>query len=384
MVLAAGLCSVALGGNSSQLSGNGSSADGSKWWIRYRESGTSGENESFAAGSIDRQKGSATSSWPANTEQAQEPLVVSRCGYSFAEHATEHFNLMYRQKELPSRLVSRTADLLERAYRQFNSGFKQAGFTLGPMEERLAWIIFDDESQYRDFAEVSDGMRSSYLESYYSARSNQVVLMQASGFAGWRNSSPHRWNFASARFEESQVSGMDPQGDGLDALWDGGVLEVRRAVHEAAHQLAFNTGLQKRGVMYPLWVSEGLATNFECDRTSEIGVAGENAPRKRQLLRAYDGRRLMPLDSFATLVNIPPSGQHAANDLYAQAWGLFKFLFQNRPAGLKSYLTALAELDAGSRDRRTMELEFTSAFGSIQRLDRSWTRYLDSLQKHRR
>jgi hypothetical protein len=172
---------------------------------------------------------------------------------------------------------------------------------------------------------------------------------------------------------------MDPAGDGPHR--DGGMLDIRRAVHEAAHQLAFNSGLQARGVMYPLWVSEGLATNFECDTTAGIGVGRDNPPRRRQLLRACDAGRLMDLDEFVTMVQIPVGGRASPNDLYAQAWGMFNFLFRNHRSELRSYLGTLARAEQGSRDPEVMEAEFAGAFGSTSRLRESWSEYLRKLDR---
>ena len=39
--------------------------------------------------------------------------------------------------------------------------------------------------------------------------------------------------------------------------------QIATILHEACHQIAFNTGLQTRLGDYPLWVSEGIATFFE-------------------------------------------------------------------------------------------------------------------------
>ena len=85
----------------------------------------------------------------------------------------------------------------------------------------------------------------------------------------------------------------------------------------------------------------------------------------------------MSLEAFVVLVRIPPS-RAAANDLYAQAWGLFNFLFENRRTELRNYLSSLTQVEAEPRANETMLREFADAFGSLEPLDRSWLQYLES------
>lgn len=314
----------------------------------------------------------------ASSSDGGAPLSVSRFGYSFAEHDTAHFRLMYRTRKCPASVLMETGDLLERTYRQFYAEFKKAGFKLEPVKDRLAWLVFDNQEQYRDFARVADGMDSPYLESYYSAKTNQVVLMLTSALLGRPRRETPRDHDRIIGSLEPELAGMDHQLPDDDRHEMGGILDVRRAVHEATHLLAFNSGLQKRGVMYPLWVSEGLATNFESDSVESAGMARENLRRLRQLRQAHEDGRLMSLEGFVTLVSIPPSRAATVNDLYAQAWGLFSFLFKNRRMELRYYISSLAQVGTEPRETKVMLREFTDAFGSLERIERSWLRYLES------
>jgi len=382
---------VAVAGSLDPERSTDSSANQGKWWIESARAKSRqralARSEAVEPAWEERQPGASAiereTYWP-------EPVVarLMRYGYEFVEHLTPHFQLMYRpQRRLDPALVDQTGALLEEAYRKFFADFEQAGFVLQPIHGRLPWYVFDDDAHYHDFARAADGMDAPYLESYYAARSNQVVLMQATGLTRWLYKSggnTQRDYFQTIESSTSRtpgVSGMDEPARQSERGGAGGMLDVRRAVHEAAHQLAFNTGLQKRGVMYPLWVSEGLATNFESDTAHEIGMAGENAPRQRQLLRAHADGRLMPLESFITLVHIRPGGPYGANDLYAQSWAFFNWLYKTRQAELKRYLATLAQLEPGPRDTHTMRREFTHAFGSLDRIERAWSRHLDSLRR---
>jgi hypothetical protein len=332
-----------------------------------------------------RQSGNRSESRPAIDSGPRDltPDLVTCFGYSFARQKTEHFQLFYRDRSSSIRIVYESCDFLEKVYREFYADFSTAGFNLRAVAEPLPWIVFDSRQPYREFARIADGMQSPSLESYYSVRNNQVVLMQtAANQCGDRQ---HGDSDPTPMVRESWLAGMDsllPESD--LPTGGGGMLEVRRATHEAAHQLAFNSGLQKRGAMYPLWVSEGLATNFEADSLRAVGIARDNSPRQRQLLAARDAARLMPLESFVKLVRVPNGGPEIANDLYAEAWALFNFLFKTRPAELRAYLNHLNTLETGPRSPEALYHEFTSAFGSMGAVERSWLDYMDALQERGR
>jgi hypothetical protein len=370
------MCSVSVGGSTRESDRqSGASANFGKWWIQSKQNNNAQDFTTQTGATSISDLPTVIPQVSTDTTRSDDVLSISRFGFNFTEHRTDHFHVLFRERGVPATVVDETGALLERAYREFFDDFNEAGFTLKPVDEPLPWVVFDDEDQYRDFARLADGMTSTYLESYYAARSNQVVLMQASSASSWRYGKNY---YGREALSSRAISGMDEPAHTSEAGGGGGLLDVRRAVHEAAHQLAFNTGLQKRGVMYPLWVSEGLATNFECDSVASVGVAGENAPRKRQLLRAYAGGRLMALESFVTLVHIRAGGGSSANDLYAQSWALFNFLFKTRQSDLKNYLAMLGQLEPGTRDADSMLQEFTGTFGSVERLNRAWLGYLNS------
>jgi hypothetical protein len=127
--------------------------------------------------------------------------------------------------------------------------------------------------------------------------------------------------------------------------------------------------------MYPLWVAEGLATNFEADATGRITVGLANVYRKRALSSAWKGGRIEPLGRFVAVTRIEP-GAGMISDTYAQCWGLFQFLLSEHPRELARYMESLAQSEAGWRDEWTMRQEFVQAFGSIGSLERRWHAYL--------
>jgi hypothetical protein len=127
--------------------------------------------------------------------------------------------------------------------------------------------------------------------------------------------------------------------------------------------------------MYPLWVSEGLATNFEFDGTGRAGLEHCNPARCNGLLEAYAAGELIPLRQFVVQTTVSPD-LHAGRRYYAQAWGFFQFILAEHPASLRVYLQRVATDQADHRDAAALRAEFTAAFGSPDALEAPWKAFL--------
>ena len=169
-----------------------------------------------------------------------------------------------------------------------------------------------------------------------------------------------------ANKQSEKVLPMAPAGQRLD---------MTRLTHELAHQLAFNSGIQKRGVMYPVWVSEGLATNFESSSLADAGVLPSNSARSSCLGTTYAAGELIPLRQLIVQTRVPADA-HASRQHYAQAWAFFRFLLTERPAGLRLYLHRISQLPAGRRGEEVMLGEFTEVFGAPETLDYAWNAFV--------
>ena len=122
--------------------------------------------------------------------------------------------------------------------------------------------------------------------------------------------------------------------------------------------------------------------SLEADSVAAIGTDGQNLRRLGQLQQAHEDGRLMRIEQFATLAQIP-SRQAVANDVYAQAWGFFGFLLKNRPREVRDYLRALSRAEAGTRTPEATLREFMTAFGSIERLEADWSAHVASICSNR-
>jgi hypothetical protein len=150
-----------------------------------------------------------------------------------------------------------------------------------------------------------------------------------------------------------------------------------KTTHESAHQLAFNTGIQRQGVQYPFWISEGLACNFESPGPGQpFGPYRINLDRRRALHRAAREGRLMPLRKLIGWIGPPSDDSERTVALYAQSWALFHMLFRQQSGGMRQYLEELAKLPPGPQKPERLRRIFRDAFGSIDRVEQRWQTYL--------
>ena len=240
--------------------------------------------------------------------------LAGQLGPDFAVRSSEHFVFLAAD----AGWCDIAGQRLERLYARFYGSIKQAGLGGAPPAERLVWICFKTREEFDCYVASVERMNLSWLEGYYSARSNRVAVVRPAPHAG-------------------PASAPDAEAD-----------SQAEVMHEACHQLSFNCGLLKRGVMYPLWVTEGMATNYELGAPGDEASNPIRCPHLRESLNRAD---LPTLDGLVTQTRVPGSGGQAVR-AYAQAWAMFRFVFQTRPAELKRYLAALAALPAGRRTHR--------------------------------
>jgi hypothetical protein len=293
------------------------------------------------------------------------PTLRALLGMPF-QMTTEHFTLLY---EAGAGDIPKTSHILECAYGQFYESLTRAGFQLSPPAGRLVWICFPNQSGFNNYAVQTEGMDLSWLGGYYSTRTNRVAIVQAEESARGRPQ-------ANALSEEGTRTAIAAQGQrrGMSAAGQG--FDVAKLTHELAHQLAFNSGLQKRGVMYPFWASEGLATSFEFDSSLEGELIPSPAGRRNGVVGAWRAGELVPLRQFIVQTQAAPDLESSRRD-YAQAWAFFQFMLTEHPEGLRRYLRQIAGQPAGPRDAGTLRAEFATAFGPPQELERSWNAFLD-------
>jgi hypothetical protein len=295
-----------------------------------------------------------------------EPRPITRLedarALEFHSVHSDHFHLL-----IDAAAVHPDADaisrLLETTHNEFFTAFPADRFSVSPLRDSPTWVCFEAPDQFARYAQLADRRDMSHLRGYYSARTNRVALLMDD-----QSIAPTARSSRMTSTGENDVASAPLQPRRID----------RRISHEAVHQLAFNSGLYRRGVMYPLWAGEGLATNFERITHDPLGPAYDNPDRRVRLLEASRGNRLVPLRQFATLVRLPHDPADVA-DHYAQAWGLFRYLYLHRGDQLVAYLAAAARCEPGWRDPQNLLDAFTDAFGPIGPLNDEFVAWVNEL-----
>ena len=250
--------------------------------------------------------------------------------------------------------------LFERLHDAFQAYWKAAGLELREPEFPLPAIVLKDHAQFTEFATKHDRPDAAQSPGYFSEPTNRIILFDLT--AG-PNSAP-----AQTAADIQRKIAASP-------------FNVATTVHEATHQIAFNSGLHTRYADNPRWLTEGMAMFFEVpdleSRTGWKTIGRVNVPRRKEFRETSrtprDAISLAELicadDSF-----LQPNKSRAA---YAESWALTFFLLKTRRDDVVSYLKTIQRkprLIADSPDVRLREFE--AAFGETEILEREWKKWM--------
>jgi len=257
------------------------------------------------------------------------------------------------------------ASLFERLHEAFVNYWRRAGLEPSGVERPLVVVVFADRERYEAFAAADLGAAADRVVGYYNLLSNRVTTFDLTGRDG-----PGGGATGAGRAGLEVLA--SPAAAGL----------VSTLVHEATHQMAFNTGLHRRLAPVPLWVSEGVATYFETPDLSAgrgwRGLGGVNRSRAERFLAAARPVRLGPLVTD----DAPFRDPDAALDAYAGAWALTAFLLQTRKDDFVAYQRILAaKMPLGEDSPAVRRADFVAAFGvDPEALDEPVARYVARLR----
>lgn len=245
------------------------------------------------------------------SEDQMAALLLQQTGGGFAIHVTQHFIICSDASERYTEYCGR---LLEKVAEEFQQLFVDLEVNLQPLTARLPVLIFREAAEFQAYArrqhpetEFSD------VPGYYSIRDNQMLISAISGDREFRT---HSDVIRELRKRPRQVETI---------------------VHEAVHQLVYNTGLQVRYADHPMWLSEGLAVYFEpasgrgtltWDRpggVSRIHLQGFQQAARDNGLQVPLTELLMSDSAF--------TGSETLAAAYAEGWALTWFLLKTNPAG---------------------------------------------------
>jgi Protein of unknown function (DUF1570) len=278
---------------------------------------------------------------PMNADELSADLL-RQVPPGFEVHHTQHYVLVTNSTEEYAEFCGQ---LLEKVCAEYFEFCLEHELPVAPPSGPLPVIIFHATAEFQEFA-LRQHPETSFEDTpgYYSIRENQMLLTDLTRDRSLRNSASIRKRLADQP------------------------LQVATVVHEAVHQLAFNTGLQVRLGDNPLWLTEGLAMYFEpaMPRSSLLwsrpGVV--NVRHHQTFLRT--GTEQQPAIPFSQLVGTDTSFLNADSvaSAYAGGWALTTWVVKNHRSGLKKYFEKLAArkpLQPVSPAERVAE--FREAFG---------------------
>ncbi|MBM4019479.1 MAG: DUF1570 domain-containing protein [Planctomycetes bacterium] len=269
--------------------------------------------------------------------------------------------------------VEAAASLLERTHDLFFEQFTKAGFEPQPLRQKLVCVLLGSPEEF-----------AQYLERVRDSAGQPPAGEQPAAGGGQVPAGPKRpvglgsYSERTNRIQMCDIRAIPRKGDRPGDAARADPENVARIAHEAAHQLSFNCGILTPRGGCPLWLAEGLAANFEfSDAARPFGPLTDNfSPRAGRLKQLYAAGETPPLRQVVTQspYESRQPGNKGAN--YVMGWGLFRFLFTERPGQLKRYASAVADRPRNAREALAA---FEAAFGPVDELEVGWRQFLKRL-----
>ena len=250
--------------------------------------------------------------------------------------------------------ANRCGTLLERLYDQYVLHWRELGVKLTAPEFPLVAVVLSSEERYRQYAQQEGVSLFPEQRAYYHKLTNRIVLHDLSGEQALREGEQRRINMADVEKFLSQPE------------------NIRSVVHEAVHQVGFNTGMHPRLAPNPVWLYEGLAVLHEVpdtrNRSGWTRGPHVNRPRLDQLRRSTGQLNVeSAIRSIQTMIKDDKlfSNPQTALNNYALAWGMTYYLVKRRSKELAAYLKILQEKTSESDDNDEIRIkDFEDCFGS--------------------
>jgi hypothetical protein len=295
-------------------------------------------------------------------QEEMSKALLEEMPAGFRIHRTDHYIFCYNTSDAYAKW---TAALFERLYRGFYNFWKSRGVELLEPRFPLVALVFEDQTSYLRYAETELGEAARSMLGYYHMMSNRVSSFDLTGIEGLI--APGQ---KVDRIELVQRILAQPQAERT----------VATIVHEAVHQLAYNSGLQVRLADNPLWVSEGLAVFFESPDTSHGSgwrSIGKINQHNLMIFKRYLAVRTA--DSLTQLISDDSRFRQADTSAYAYAecWALTYFLLKTQTKQYIAYLKDLASQDPlGENDAKTRIEQFQKHFGEIAKVERQFMKFM--------
>ncbi|MDR0326871.1 MAG: DUF1570 domain-containing protein [Planctomycetaceae bacterium] len=243
--------------------------------------------------------------------------------------------------------------LFRRLHEQYAVYWKRNGVELSKPEFPLVAVVLSSEERYRQYAQQEGVKLSKGQCAFYHKLTNRIAMYDMSGEQAFQEGNQHMATAADIQRFLAHPNSLS---------------NIRVVIHEAVHQVGYNTGMHSRHAPNPVWLCEGLAILHEVpDLKNRFGwTPGPHVNYYRLAhLRQYLGKPhrespILKMIQDDDLFRTPDS----ALDNYALAWGLTYFLVKKHPKELVAYLKILQEKMPDSDDSKEIRInDFESCFG---------------------
>jgi hypothetical protein len=311
-------------------------------------------------------KQDATAFVPLTRDQLAKKLLAELPD-GFETHTTAHYLICYNTSR---EYATWCGALFERLYKGFENFWTRKGLTLQPSEFPLVAVVFSDQASYVKFSKEELGDAAGSIIGYYSLRSNRMTMYDLTGTESIRRPGDKR---SSSAYINQMLSRPEAE------------LSVATVVHEATHQIAYNSGLHTRFADVPVWFSEGLAIYFETpDLKNSKGWQSIGAVNRNRLAQFREYLPKRPAGALKSLIADDKRirDTRTALDAYAEAWALTYYLIRQKPQQYVAYLKSLSEKPPMVwDDPETRLAEFKQFFGDdLEKLDAAFLRQMQKVR----
>ncbi len=302
---------------------------------------------------------------PASMDQMSKAMLAE-LPKGFKTTATKHYLVCYNTSDAYAKW---NASLYERLFRGFYTYWKQRGVELHEPEFPLVAVVFETRDGYLAYAKGEEIANAENMIGYYNLLSNRMAGYDLTGIEGLI---PPGKNVSTSDLVNHILA--QPTAE----------RSVATVVHEAVHQLAYNSGLQTRLCDNPIAISEGLAMYFESPDFSSTSGWGGIGKLNRYNFAVF--RNSFPARQPSSIIKLLQDDSRfhdsaTASVAYGESWALTYFLMKARSKEFAAYLTELSQRPPlQPTDSKRRMADFRKHFGEdLDKLDREFIKFMSRL-----
>jgi hypothetical protein len=273
------------------------------------------------------------------------------------------------------------ASLFDQTAREFLQYLRIRKFKVTDPDLPLIAVVYPTREQFVAQCAKDSVNAGRTIRGYYDQRSNRVSLYDdplEEALAAAAAKLEPRHGIASPRETKSVAKQVEANSKATDST----TMSRETAMHEAIHQLAFNSGLHSRLGNNPIWVVEGLAMQFERGRDGYVKTKTSqrvSVPRLENF-ETYRKKNRQG-GALAQMIASDEGFKSRPLDNYGEAWLFTNYLIETRAQKFGWYLQTLAArnpLDAYPEEERLRD--FQANFGDdLAWLEVEYLRYAEKL-----